>query len=144
MLFLLGHFEEVTDQVRFGLGSGGNKMDDIEDLGVDAPAHSPSRTNTRGGSVLPKALRTHHCPDRVAGTNIPGVGSVYVKTWGCAHNTSDGEYMAGLLAEYGYNITPGGRGRGACVAVQVTHTHTHTQVRATGPCHMVAERGPWQ
>lgn len=38
-------------------------------------------------------------------TNIPGVGVVYIKTWGCSHNTSDGEYMAGLLQQAGYTIT---------------------------------------
>ncbi|KAF6203211.1 hypothetical protein GE061_003629 [Apolygus lucorum] len=36
---------------------------------------------------------------------IPGTQSVYVKTWGCTHNSSDSEYMAGLLAAYGYNLT---------------------------------------
>ena len=30
---------------------------------------------------------------------------MYVRTWGCGHNNSDGEYMAGLLATYGYRIT---------------------------------------
>ena len=37
--------------------------------------------------------------------NAPGIGKVYVKTWGCAHNNSDSEYMAGLVSEYGYEIT---------------------------------------
>ena len=27
-----------------------------------------------------------------------GQARVYVKTWGCAHNSSDSEYMAGQLA----------------------------------------------
>jgi threonylcarbamoyladenosine tRNA methylthiotransferase CDKAL1 len=27
-----------------------------------------------------------------------------VKTYGCSHNISDSEYMAGLLTEYGYQI----------------------------------------
>lgn len=36
---------------------------------------------------------------------IPGTQSIYVKTWGCTHNSSDSEYMAGLLAAYGYNLT---------------------------------------
>lgn len=36
---------------------------------------------------------------------IPGTQKVYVKTWGCAHNNSDSEYMAGQLATYGYNLT---------------------------------------
>ncbi|KAJ3216981.1 hypothetical protein HK099_005658 [Clydaea vesicula] len=30
--------------------------------------------------------------------------TVWVKTWGCSHNNSDGEYMAGLLASNGYNV----------------------------------------
>jgi threonylcarbamoyladenosine tRNA methylthiotransferase CDKAL1 len=38
-------------------------------------------------------------------SNIPGVASIYVKTWGCTHNSSDSEYMAGQLAAYGYKIT---------------------------------------
>ena len=37
-------------------------------------------------------------------TNIPIIASIYVKTWGCTHNSSDSEYMAGQLASYGYNI----------------------------------------
>ena len=37
-------------------------------------------------------------------TNIPGVASIYVKTWGCTHNSSDSEYMTGQLAAYGYKI----------------------------------------
>lgn len=35
---------------------------------------------------------------------ISGTQKVYVKTWGCSHNSSDSEYMAGLLADYGYKI----------------------------------------
>lgn len=34
----------------------------------------------------------------------PGRNSIYVKTWGCSHNNSDSEYMAGLLAEQGYTL----------------------------------------
>jgi len=36
---------------------------------------------------------------------LSGTQSVYVKTWGCSHNNSDSEYMAGQLAAYGYIIT---------------------------------------
>ena len=35
---------------------------------------------------------------------ILGTQKVYLKTWGCSHNNSDSEYMAGQLAAYGYNI----------------------------------------
>ncbi len=41
----------------------------------------------------------------VADSFIPGTQSIYIKTWGCSHNNSDGEYMAGLLASNGYTIT---------------------------------------
>ncbi|KAI4503143.1 hypothetical protein M0802_002187 [Mischocyttarus mexicanus] len=36
---------------------------------------------------------------------IPGTQKIYVKTWGCTHNNSDSEYMAGQLAAYGYILT---------------------------------------
>lgn len=29
---------------------------------------------------------------------------MFIKTYGCSHNISDSEYMAGLLADYGFNI----------------------------------------
>lgn len=38
-------------------------------------------------------------------SNIPGTQKIYVKTWGCAHNSSDSEYMAGQLAAFGYTLT---------------------------------------
>lgn len=31
--------------------------------------------------------------------------SVFIKSFGCSHNMSDGEYMAGLLHQGGYTIT---------------------------------------
>lgn len=33
---------------------------------------------------------------------VPGRGSVYVKTFGCSHNISDSEFMMGQLSDYGY------------------------------------------
>jgi len=35
---------------------------------------------------------------------VPGTRKVYVRTWGCSHNNSDSEYMAGLLEQAGYKI----------------------------------------
>ncbi len=43
-------------------------------------------------------------PDANIDSNVPGVASIFVKTWGCTHNSSDGEYMAGQLAAYGYKL----------------------------------------
>ncbi|GFR85915.1 threonylcarbamoyladenosine tRNA methylthiotransferase-like [Elysia marginata] len=36
---------------------------------------------------------------------VPGTQNIYVRTWGCSHNNSDSEYMAGQLAAYGFKIT---------------------------------------
>jgi len=30
---------------------------------------------------------------------------VYLRTWGCSHNNSDSEYMAGLLLKAGFKVT---------------------------------------
>lgn len=38
-------------------------------------------------------------------SQVPGTQTIFIKTWGCSHNSSDGEYMAGLLSHYGYKIT---------------------------------------
>ena len=35
---------------------------------------------------------------------VPGTQKIYVKTYGCSHNISDGEYMQGILQSYGYEI----------------------------------------
>lgn len=43
--------------------------------------------------------------EEAAKESVPGSHKVFVKTYGCSHNISDSEYMAGLLAEYGYIIT---------------------------------------
>ena len=43
------------------------------------------------------------CTDTApAPPGVPGTESVWVKTFGCSHNYSDGEYMAGQLQAYGY------------------------------------------
>ena len=36
---------------------------------------------------------------------VPGTQRVHVKTFGCAHNHSDSEFMSGQLQDYGYTLT---------------------------------------
>ncbi|CAJ0963960.1 unnamed protein product, partial [Mesorhabditis belari] len=36
---------------------------------------------------------------------VPGTCSVWMRTWGCSHNSSDSEYMAGILMRDGYRVT---------------------------------------
>lgn len=85
---------------------------DIEDCvapGDGGPATRPYQSKV----LLPRALRKRrHKRDQtleaerpVTESFVPGTQSVYLKTWGCTHNTSDGEYMAGMLSAAGYSIT---------------------------------------
>ncbi|KAG7154483.1 Threonylcarbamoyladenosine tRNA methylthiotransferase-like [Homarus americanus] len=82
-------------------------MEDIEDLvREDADIVAPRSRN----SVMPRVRRRKITPteevreEPVCSSIIPGTQKVYLKTWGCAHNSSDSEYMAGQLAAYGYRI----------------------------------------
>lgn len=36
---------------------------------------------------------------------IPGTQTIYIKTFGCSHNQSDSEYMAGQLSAFGYGLS---------------------------------------
>ena len=82
-------------------------IDDLEDLvpvgGGDVLLRPPKQ------AVVPKRARRRPSASRdvystVEGS-IPGTQTVHVKTWGCSHNNSDGEYMAGILQSYGYTVT---------------------------------------
>lgn len=75
-------------------------LDDIEDL--IAPGEEPLQRLERNHLQLHK--RKTKTSVKPVGDNIPGTQSVWIYTWGCSHNNSDGEYMAGQLQEYGYNI----------------------------------------
>jgi threonylcarbamoyladenosine tRNA methylthiotransferase CDKAL1 len=46
---------------------------------------------------------------------IPGTQNIMFKTYGCSHNTSDSEYMMGLLAEYGYKLVDNFENAQLCV-----------------------------
>lgn len=80
-------------------------IEDIEDL-ISAQDITPKQRYSSRKYVKVSTRKKHaeEVPVPV-GENIPGVQNVYVKTWGCAHNSSDSEYMAGQLSAYGYNLT---------------------------------------
>ncbi|KAM7533118.1 hypothetical protein Aperf_G00000120312 [Anoplocephala perfoliata] len=77
---------------------------DIEDVYIDEPRGFVN------GNVYPRITKKTLNNDlaEAFGDNIPGTQRIFVQVWGCAHNTSDAEYMAGLLAAYGYRVTLGG------------------------------------
>nr|CAI5859296.1 unnamed protein product [Callosobruchus analis] len=81
-------------------------IDDIEDL-ISTQDISPKErySSRKNVKVQVKKKNIHNAPVPVPiGDNIPGTQRIYMKTWGCAHNSSDSEYMAGQLAAYGYQL----------------------------------------
>lgn len=100
-------------------------MDDIEDLGPSLDGMDLDETSSRNReSVTIRRMNKRQIAEKKLsandeGTNsslnemkgsipeaaLPGVGTVWIKTWGCSHNVSDSEYMAGQLAVHGYEVT---------------------------------------
>ena len=93
-------------------------IEDIEDL-FDLPNSDVTKTGANSSLVVPKVKKKVKKGiiiqnDQVKaplGNNqeeeecfLPGQAKIYVKTWGCSHNVSDGEYMAGQLAAQGYTV----------------------------------------
>ncbi|KAI4472215.1 radical sam protein [Holotrichia oblita] len=85
-------------------------FNDIEDL-ISAQDITPKerysnrkavKVNVKKSKPQNKALPTTISTEN---GNIPGTQTIYLKTWGCAHNSSDTEYMAGQLCAYGYKLT---------------------------------------
>jgi hypothetical protein len=68
--------------------TGNNELDDIEDL---VKPNEPSFQRIGQRDVVPKIKEPRKKPkEKAEGANIPGTQTIYIKTWGCAHNTSDG------------------------------------------------------
>ena len=84
-------------------------MDDLEDLKLES-LEGIIQDRKSSGQVSIKKLKPSKQESKIsehASTNdffLPGQAKVFVKTWGCGHNNSDGEYMAGLLAQNGYDV----------------------------------------
>ncbi|KAK9887168.1 hypothetical protein WA026_020623 [Henosepilachna vigintioctopunctata] len=77
-------------------------VEDIEDI---VPPGINSRLLNKNGKKTFRQNLINNDTEPAIGDNIPGTQYIYIKTWGCAHNSSDSEYMAGQLASYGYRIT---------------------------------------
>lgn len=87
-------------------GVCGEIVDDIEDLILSQDITPKERYSSRR-TVTYRAKKRQEEPHLELENllEIPGTATVYVKTWGCTHNSSDSEYMAGQLAAYGFNLT---------------------------------------
>ncbi|XP_041987453.1 threonylcarbamoyladenosine tRNA methylthiotransferase [Aricia agestis] len=84
-------------------------IDDIEDLissqDITPKERYASRKNVSVRSKKREVKESEPVEKIVLESVVPGTQTIYVKTWGCAHNNSDSEYMAGLLAAHGYKLT---------------------------------------
>ncbi|XP_014489466.1 PREDICTED: threonylcarbamoyladenosine tRNA methylthiotransferase [Dinoponera quadriceps] len=84
---------------------------DIEDFGELitslelVPKVSKHSKDVRIRRILRKQESQQAPEPSILSSIIPGTQTIYVKTWGCTHNSSDTEYMAGQLAAQGYNLT---------------------------------------
>jgi len=82
-------------------------MYDIEDIGEngdvrDDSAFKRGKVTSRKHQRKDKLVKV----DNVETDSVFGRGqTVYMRTWGCTHNTSDTEYMAGQLAEAGFRVS---------------------------------------
>ncbi|KAI5718311.1 hypothetical protein M8J77_019352 [Diaphorina citri] len=93
------------------MGSVCNEIiEDIEDLissqdiSIKARYSNKSMINIRAKKqkTMEPSKEEYPQPDC---SSIPGTQTIYIHTWGCTHNSSDSEYMAGQLVSYGYKIT---------------------------------------
>lgn len=82
---------------------------DIEDL-IQSQEIEPKIRYSYRKNVTARALKKKSSPELLipreeCDSIIPGTQTIFIKTWGCTHNTSDSEYMAGQLQSYGYHLT---------------------------------------
>lgn len=82
-------------------------IEDIEDM-VSSNDPTPQERQSARKSIMPRSRKKKEQltnEDIQADSFIPGTQTIWMKTWGCSHNNSDGEYMAGQLAASGYKMT---------------------------------------
>ncbi|XP_068662607.1 uncharacterized protein [Aristolochia californica] len=78
-------------------------MEDIEDVVVGG-APPGLRLPLVAVGMKPKKQRARKINGATVSSSlqIPGTQCIYMKTFGCSHNQSDSEYMAGQLSAFGY------------------------------------------
>ena len=106
MLAVRQHFPLISHMDSALASCAHPDVEDIEDAVSSISATPSARSGPR--VVLPKRKNATDDDDAsrpAPDSTIPATQTVYVRTWGCSHNNSDGEYMAGYLAAAGYKVT---------------------------------------
>ena len=106
-------------------------VDDIEDASTSDSLPHSSQSRPAPQPAEP------HVQEATAGdrASVPGVQTVYVRTFGCSHNQSDSEYMMGVLQAYGYRcarLQP-------CTATSPAVVHDSSQ-----PCKALQNGTQWR
>lgn len=78
-------------------------VDDIEDL-TKIVGNGVKNGYDYSIKVNPRYRKEDLENDGEYSSFLPGKHRIYVKTWGCTHNSSDSEYMSGILHQNGYLI----------------------------------------
>lgn len=84
-------------------------IEDIEDIAADGIQNGKRNdegdgVNVRRRKPKEEQVETHRLQALENSSFVPGTHKIFVKTWGCAHNSSDSEYMSGILAMSGYPL----------------------------------------
>ncbi|XP_059630944.1 uncharacterized protein LOC132273866 [Cornus florida] len=91
--------EDIEDLL---VGSGGAppgfRLPLAATVGVNPNKKKKNQTNIKKASLIQDSLSSPESP------KIPGTQTIYIKTFGCSHNQSDSEYMAGQLSAFGYAL----------------------------------------
>ncbi|KAA8538669.1 hypothetical protein F0562_028277 [Nyssa sinensis] len=91
--------EDIEDLL---VGSGGAppgfRLPFTAAVGVN-PKKKRNQPNLKKASLIEDSLTNPQSP------KIPGTQTIYMKTFGCSHNQSDSEYMAGQLSAFGYALS---------------------------------------
>eukprot|EP00834_Sanchytrium_tribonematis_P001610 NODE_41_length_34096_cov_2.002235.p6 type:complete len:512 gc:universal NODE_41_length_34096_cov_2.002235:10688-9153(-) len=80
-------------------------MLDIEDITTASHRKKPYNALHQSKLDEPGNEPENSIADLESDLFLPGKAVIYCNTWGCSHNTSDSEYMLGLLKSQGYCMT---------------------------------------
>lgn len=102
------YYLEWSDVNEHSTEAKAKEMEDIEDLLIGTrtgtpPGFRPPLTSVTVGIGTTKKHRSSLLPP--PSPSIPGTQTIFIKTFGCSHNQSDSEYMAGQLSAFGYSLS---------------------------------------
>ncbi|KAM1621528.1 hypothetical protein ACFX1X_020274 [Malus domestica] len=90
--------EDIEDLL---IGSGGGAPPGFR-LPINTVGMNPKKKPNPNGRNTNKKLSQIQDP---LAPKVPGTQTIYIKTFGCSHNQSDSEYMAGQLSAFGYPLS---------------------------------------